>query len=222
MKTLILFATASWCSFLSFGQVESSTGLINETRYDEIKKSPYLFSEFVPAMIYDKDKNMVDEYFINYNGHTEKFEFAYKGDIYELDVSHYNKIVVDSYIPSGDYSSRFASESATFVKGLDAQYPDKFMLLVNESDDFTVFKEFDVVLYSEETVDNYLKGSFTKLYFTSGFNYYVTQNGRKTSLKLNKKNVLQLLNNRDVDNFVVTNKLKLNNETELKQVLALH
>lgn len=228
MKFLTLFTLAACCSFASFSQPslkQSATLLmgseLNEDRYPDIQKSPYLFAEFAPALVYDKKKNITDEYLLNYNGYTKEFEFLYKYKTYILDVSNYDEIEIAKYIPSADYSSKYVSESIRFVKGIDPKDRKNFQILIHADDNLSVYKKFKVKLSLSESTGGG-RGIVKVQFFANNFFYYALKDDAVSNLKLNKKNIQASLNNPEVASYVKKNKLKLNNEKELKQLLAYY
>jgi hypothetical protein len=205
MKSLYLFAIAAVCTLSSYGQLGNS---ISEDRYQDIEKSPYLFAEFVPAKVYDKSKNKTDNYVINYNGYTEDFEFMHNGKIYALDTRRYDVVEVEKYTPNPDYSVKFASTSAKFVKGLDAKNKSKFQILIFANEDMTVFKRYNAKLTETKSTDSG-RGIVNHKFFSTFFSYYTVQDGSQNMLRLNKKKILSTLNNTKVEEYAKKNKLKL-------------
>jgi len=225
MKSLTIFTLAVCYSFASFSQQSTKISMLstalNEDRYPDIQKSPYLFDEYTPALVYDKKKNVTDEYLLNYNGYTKEFEFLYKGKTYVLDIRHYDEIVIEKYTKSADYSSKYVSESIKFVKGLDPNDQKNFQILVHADDHLSVYKKFEVKLALSESTGNG-KGLVKTEFFLNGFFYYMLKDNTVSKLKLNKKNVQANLNDPEVVSYVKKNKLKLNSEQNLKQLLAYY
>ena len=228
MKFLTILTLAVCCSFASFSQTSSKKSAslligteLNEDRYPDVQKSPYLFEEFAPALVYDKRKNITDEYLLNYNGYTKEFEFLHNDKTFILDVGHYDEIEIAKYTPSADYSTKFVSESIKFVKGMDPKDRKNFQILVHDDDNLSVYKKFEVRLTLTES-NGSGKGIMKTEYFRNAFSYFALKDDAVSKLKLNKKSVLASLNNGEVESYVKKNKMKLNSEQELKQLLAYY
>ncbi len=226
MKTLIAFTLALCCVLTTYGQSDAILAVVNqnaldENRYEGINKSPYLFKDFVTAKAYNLKKDETEEYKVNYNGYTQEFEFQYKGEVIELDQSYYDVIEIASYIPSGDYSDKYVSETIKFVKGLDPKNPAKHQILVFENKELKVYKAFDTRLSTRETNDP-ARGVVKTQTFNPRFTYSLMKDGKSNVIGLSKKKVLAALNEGQLETFVKKNKIKLDSEKSLLRVLAYY
>lgn len=222
MKFLAFIALAACCSLTSYSQSVLMGTALEEDRYSEIKKSPYLFKDFAPALVYDKKKNITDKYLLNYNGYTKEFEFLHEDKTYVLDVRYYDEIEIAEYTPSTSYSPKFVSESIRFIKGIDPKDRKNFQMLVHTNDNMTVFKNFDVKLTLSESTGSG-KGIVKTELFLSNFSYYTIKGDAISKLKLNKKSVQQSLDGHPkIASYVKKNKMKLNSEQNLRQLLTYY
>ena len=227
MKTLTLLTATFCCSLIATGQSANSTIMLNnvmeidKTRYDGIDRSPYLFKEFVTAKVYDKKAGKTEKYTMNFNGHTQDFEFIYKENKIALNEAYYDVIEMTGGRPSGDYSSKFFSESVRFVKGIDPKSPKKFQIVIYSDENISIIKKFEMRIQTSESTGSG-QGIVTKTLFNPFISYYKVENGVTGKLKLNKKSVMESLNNEKVTSYIKKNKLKVSNEEQLKVVMAYY
>lgn len=227
MKTLTLLTAAICCTLFVNGQPAGSTIMLNnvmeidETRYEGIDKSPYLFKEFVAAKVYDKKAEKTEEYLMNFNGHTQDFEFKYKGATIALNDAYYDLIEMADGVPNENYAPKFASESVTFTKGLNPEAPKKFQILIYADSKVSIYKDFKMRVQTSEST-NSGQGIISKTFFTPVIGYYIVENGVSTRLRMNKKSVIESLGNAEVASYIKKNKLKVNSEEGLKAVMAYY
>lgn len=194
---------------------------IDENRYKDIKRSPYLYNEFVLGSLLGKDGSQVDSILINYNGYSQQFEYQNEeGGIIELDSRYYFKatIVSDDYNPS--ILLKFDSDTTVFTKGLNVADSRKFYVEVYKSKNIIVFKEFLMTLAVNEVQTVGSTVSFK--YFSPKSFYYMIKEGEPVRFLLKKKSVLSTLENKDVAAFVKKEKLRMFNEVDLKKSLRFY
>ncbi|MFY0685630.1 MAG: hypothetical protein JXQ90_00620 [Cyclobacteriaceae bacterium] len=210
MKTLTTMVMALLCSVV-IAQTDS--------RYENIEKSPYLFADFVSAKALIN--GIPEEIELNYNGYTKSFEFAQNGKLKKLVVAPYEQIIVDDFEASSDYSDKYASEEVEFVKGFDSNRPRDLQLAVYSGEGVRVYKKFVVELSKREYTDP-VKGRISKEFFVPRFHYYYITDGKTKPLNLGKKKVLAELNDKKIEQYVKKNKLKLDNESDLVNLMAYY
>ena len=91
-------------------------------------------------------------------------------------------------------------------------------MLIYADEDMVIYKKFDARITSR-SINDPSRGAVKITQFAPGFDYFMTKDGETTEIKLNKKKILAQLNNADVASYVKKNKLKLDNESDLKSVL---
>ena len=190
-------------------------------RYDGIKGNPYLFGDFVLAGIMDKKAGLLDSIRINYNGYEKNFEHKRKdGQIIALDQNVYFGATFISNKYAEPRFKRFMSDTTQFIQGLNIQDPLGMYINIFNSPEFSIIKEFRVTL-SERELET-VGATMMVRNFASSFLYYFIQQGSVESFRLKKGSVLSLIDDKQVNSFVKKEKLKLDNEQDLKKVLAYY
>lgn len=223
MKSILTYCIALCLATTLFAQKSIVMGqqAIDDSRYDGKEKSPYLFQEFATAKAYNSKKGESVEYLLNYNGHTNEFEFMHKGVKSAMDADYYDVIEVNNYTPSEHYSEKFASTGIKFMKGLDPKSPKSFSLVVYEDENMVLFKKFTARISKKEFNDP-ARGIVNIETFMPSFNYYLQEGSDVQSVGLNKKKVLSALDHSKVETYVKKNKIKLKSEAELVKLVGYY
>ena len=96
---------------------------IKKDRYEHIEGSPYLFNEFISLDIVSRDGYLHQNLFGNYNGHKERLEILYNGDIISLE---------DEWITIIRFYPEFNLEDGLImVKGGHPKRPNQFAILLH-------------------------------------------------------------------------------------------
>ena len=194
---------------------------VKSKRYDGVKGNPYLFGDFVLAGIMDKKAGLLDSILINYNGYEKNFEHRRKdGKVIALNPNVYLGATFITKTYAEPLFERFMSDTTQFIQGLNMKNPLGMYIKVFNSTEVSVIKEFRVSLVERrlETV-----GATTMVKnFSSSFLYYFIKTGSIESFRLKKSTVLNLINDKKVSLFVKKEKIKLDNEQDLKKVLAYY
>ncbi len=227
MKIITALMLTLCCVLVSFAQAPAekdksvvmvvNQNAIDENRYEGIEKTPYLFQEFAKAKAYNKGKNETEEYVINYNGNSKEFEFIFNDIKSEMDAAYYDVIEVENSIPSKHYKDKYTSGKVTFVKGIDPSDPRRLDMLVYSDETIVIFKKFSAKKF-KRTMSSGEKVEA----FVPKFDYFMIKDGKKSLFRMSKKNILATLDNAEVEKFAKKNKLKLDSESDLKEVLAYY
>lgn len=194
---------------------------IDETRYKDIKRSPYLYNEFTYGSLLGKDGSLVDSILINYNGYSQEFEYKKAGGgIIELDSRYYFKATIISDDYNASILHKFDSDTTVFTKGLNVADSRKFYVEVYKSKNVIAFKEFLMTLAVNEVQTVGSTVSFK--YFSPKSFYYMTIDGSPVRFLLKKKSVLGVLDNKEVAAFVKKEKLRMFDEVDLKKALEFY
>lgn len=226
MKFLTTLCMVTMLATISFAQKKSQAIVlgqhaIDDSRYEEIEQSPYLFQEFAMGTAYNTSTGEKVEYLMNYNGYSKEFEFIHNDVKSEMDASHYDVIEINDYVASESYNKKFSAPTAKFVKGLDPRAPKLFSLVVYEDENLTAFKRFKVRVGKRQFNDP-SQGMVTIQSFVPEFDYFVAQGKATTALSFNKKRVIQALDHDKVTDYVKKNKIKFQNEADLAKVISYY
>ena len=194
---------------------------IKPERYDGIKGNPYLFGDFILAGIMDKKAGLLDSILINYNGYEKNFEHKRKdGVVIALDPNVYFGATFITNAYADPRFARFMSDTTQFIQGLNMQDPLGMYVKIFNSTEVSVIKEFRVALAERELESP--GATMMVRNFATSFLYYFIKPGTIESFRLKKGSVLKLIDDKQVNLFVKKEKLKLDNEQDLKKVLAYY
>gem|GEM_PF-808811 len=184
--------------------------LFDNKRYEDIKGSPYLFSDWVKADIIRRDSFKFRDVMLNYNGDTHEFEVLQDGRYIELEQLWYKRIEVD---PAKNKGVVEVDDKVVFLQGFHHEYVDRFALLAYEGEHVYLIKDFSAVL-SEKKVQNVGKAIEFKR-FTPRVKYALYHQGKITSIKLKKEEILNVLGHeKTAEDFLKANKIKKTNSEE--------
>ncbi len=193
---------------------------IDQKRYEGIKRSPYLYKEFVTGRVFDSREKYWIPIRLNYNGFSGEFEFMHRGQATELNDNHYSKIVMVSQAFNPAYSPRYMSDSTVFLKGVHPKSEDRFFAEVVAGPYWAILKSFEIDLINRKIED---VGKTLELNsFAPRFRYYLVRNGKVTDLKLTRKSLLNFVGDRQqVIDYMKKEKIKGDKEVDWVRVLTL-
>ena len=191
---------------------------IEENRYKDIKRTPYLLNQFTYGILLGIDGNFIDSVLLNYNGYSKEFEYRRAdGKIITLDSRYYFRITLFSNDFNEYILQKFDSDTITFVRGLNISDARKFYIQIHRSENILVFKEFLVTLGVNE-IQN-VGNTISFKYFAPKSYYYLIKEGQPIRFLLKKKSILNAMDDKKISSFVKNEKLKLSSEQDLKRVL---
>lgn len=204
---------------------------VDESRYKDIKRHPYLFDEFVDGWLVDTKTRKPLLAKVNYNGYEKEFEFEAKGKKYLLDGNYYVKASLKNGPLNPAYQEKMMSGDSTFfLKAINPNDNTGFYISLLLSDEINIIKSFEVNIVENEVQD--VGRTITRKYFAPKFFYFAVKQGQMEQFKLNKKGVLEVFSNKKnmeafskskkVEDFIKSNKLKVNSDAELKQVISFY
>ncbi len=174
---------------------------LEEGRYEDIKGSPYLFSEFIKANIIDLENKEYKGIPLNFNGHTGNFEIK-RGDKYiNLDEKLYRQITIES-----------EGKEMEFFRGIDPSAPNRFVQVLYTGKRLKIIRNFKVNI-QERKIEAPNKTMFIKRFIPIEL-YYIADTGQLQFVKLSKKGVAKVLG-KGVEQYAKKMKIDLGTEEGL-------
>lgn len=186
---------------------------IEEDLYEGIEGSPFYFDNWQKGKIFPKNESeSIEEVWLNFNGYTHSFEIKKGNRFIALDEKWYERVEV----------SITNQETIVFETNLLPKKKNLFTKLVYQGTDFHVAQVFHANLITTEK-ERYA-GTIEVQEFVAKPLYYFVQNGQVSLMKLKKKNILAQLKDQKskLESHIKRQKLKLNGETGLVQLLAYY
>lgn len=184
--------------------------------YKDIEGTPYYFEKWQPGKVFSKDAQDEAEelYLLNFNGYTKSFEVRKDNRFITLDEKYYDKITVE--IEEGG-----VQKTLLFKTNAHPIYKNRFMKVVFEGTDFVVLQDFQKRL-AEREKKSYASGTVKSQEFSDNTSYYLVKDKKAAAFKLKKKAILGVLKGQAsaMKSYVKNNKLKLNKESELVQIMS--
>ena len=186
--------------------------------YKDIEGTPYYFEKWQQGKVFSKDakENEEELYLLNFNGYTKSFEVRKDGRFITLDEAYYDKITIET-IEDGKQKTLHFKTNAHPI------YKNRFMKVVFEGTDFVVLQDFQKRL-AEREKKSYTSGTVKTQTFSDNTSYYLVKNKKAKAFKLKKKAIISLLKGQEgaMKSYVKNNKLKLNKESELVQIMSYY
>ena len=186
---------------------------IDPDRYKDIKRSPYLYKNFVSGKVFDIAEGYWVYIPLNYNGYSKQFEFEENGSASELNEKYYLEIVMSGEDLNPAYSPKYMNDSTVFVRGTHPKYPEEFYIEVFREGDFAILKYFEIDL-SERKVEDVGKTLVLKS-FAPRFRYFHVVGSEVKNIKLNKKG-LESLVDKETLSYMKKSKIKGDPEKDRK------
>ena len=184
---------------------------IIEDRYEGIKGSPYAFKEWHPATIINTEAKAIEVTAINYNALTQDIEVKKASQFIALAPAWYVRIII--HVSD--------TEDIIFQRAFLTSLQNNFMQLVYEGDQVQLYKKIEKDI-STKTFNDVGKTREVKR-FVGQIRYYLVENEEVMNFKLNKKDFLKKIGNRKaVEGFLKKNKLKLNKEGDLIELMKFY
>lgn len=218
---LLLFFLAN-ISYAQTPVLLMNSNKVDANRYDDYKGSPYLFKDFVPATIIDKDGDPIPVDLLNYNVYTNNIEVRKGNDFIELDAKNYLQIEVPVK-GNKTLEKIYTREKIVLQKSIHPSLMNKFSDLLYSGKNIVFYKDIHVAL--NENKVNTPGGSVTNKRFSEVGKYYLIDiNAKeKTPLKLSKKQIIKTLGfKKDFENYFDKNKVDLKSDVDLIQLFTFY
>lgn len=184
--------------------------------YKDIEGTPYYFDKWQQGKVSSKNSQDKEDqlYLLNFNGYTKSFEVRKDNKFITLDEKFYDKISIET-VEQGE------KKTLHFKTNAHPIYKNRFMKVVFEGTDFVVMQDFQKRLIEREK-KSYDSGTVKIQEFGDNTTYYLVKGKKAKPFKLKKKAILGLLKSQGgaLKDYVKNNKLKLNKESELVQILS--
>ncbi|MEM6321665.1 MAG: hypothetical protein AAF960_28660 [Bacteroidota bacterium] len=213
---LLLLSTSFFYTAQTFGQTENSeipnSRPVEKERYQNVKGSPYFFKEWQRGTVISREAKIIEGVLLNYNGETHSLEVKTDEDLIELNPLHYIRFTVHN---------KQSDEAIIFQKNFFPPLANQFTRVVYKGKTLSVVEQFTVKI---ETKLPTTVGQDEEIrQFLRKRRYYLVKNKKPSAIKLKKKSVLAALGNPpQLEKYVKQEKLKLNTEAELIQVLKFY
>lgn len=216
---LLVILAFTMTFFEIYGQKSADVMLINNQvidadLYKDIKGSPYYFKEWKQGTVKSKTGKSEEEetFLLNLNGYTKNFEIRKDASFIALDEQYYKEVNIKNK----------AGEILTFKTGLHPIYKSRFMRLVHTGEGYYIIQEFKVHLSTKEK-EIYAETEIIKT-FSSKLKYVVIRDGIAKPIKLKKKELLKLFNDKEglLKDYINTKRPKLDKEKELIDVFKYY
>lgn len=222
MLRLELFVALVLVPTILFGQDKeditfTNTNNIDEERYKDVKGSPYYFKNFIKANIITNDLDIFKDMLLNYNGYSGEMEVRTGDSFIELEKSFYFRIEVFPY-QNPELKLEFP---LIFERRFNKSGDHEYGIIIHDGSKVTFVKEFKVDLLEREI--NNVGKTIVQKRFLSDETYYFDIGANSTSISLNKRKVLALLEHKDtLEKYIKENKLNVYTEEGVKKLLEYY
>ena len=218
--TLLLIAFfALTLPFVAFSQstLMTNSNSIQNDAYEGIDGSPYYFENWQLGKVFDKHGKEIEgeEFLVNFNGYTKSMEVRKDNRFIVLDESFYSKVEIET-------NEGGVAQKTVFKTKAHPIYKTRFMKVVFEGTDFYVLEDYKVRLSNREKQGYAAKENIQQ--FAKNGNFYIVRGSKAKELRMKKKSFLKEFKDQQpaLETFMKKNKLKLNQEKDLVQVLAYY
>lgn len=186
---------------------------IKKDRYEHIDGSPYLFNEFISLDIVSRDGYLHQNLYGNYNGHKEKLEVIFNGEIISL-ASEW--ITIIRFYPDFNLEN-----GLIMVKGGHPKHTDQFAILLHRGEHISFIKEFKISLSEVRNRD--VDKKILKKTFLPTELYYILKKDKIQKVLLTKKSVLKHLNkSKSLDDYILENTIDFKKEKDIVKLLEFY
>ena len=148
MKGIVLLTVGLFIGVLSGNAqtdkiVLTNTQKVGADRYRDIRGTPYYFKEWHAAKILAGSGEVFFQEKVNYNAYTENFEILDGENYIELDAKWYLQV---EFTQEDNPESEELGDlpKVVFQKQGQADFEDRWMVVLFKGEDFSLFKEFAV------------------------------------------------------------------------------
>ncbi|HHL53155.1 MAG TPA: hypothetical protein ENJ39_07230 [Flammeovirgaceae bacterium] len=183
---------------------------LDPSRYDEIKGSPYLYNDWLPATVVGSDGKMHENILVNYNGLTGELEIKRENRQTEMEPSSYLKVMV--HTPAG---------TQAFYRGIHPQLGNKLVCVLYDGVRVKLIRDFKVRKQENEMQTPLNPTVFEK--FVAQSDYYLMLEGLLHPVKIKKKKIMALLDHKqEIEKYIKENNLNLNTTEDVIKLLAYY
>lgn len=191
---------------------------VSINRYYEIVNEPFIFEDYVPCQLTETKSRKTYTAELRFNGYSGDFELLIDGKIYELDSYYYLKISMPVGTLTDIIPEKYISDTLHFIRGIHPTDFDRFYISLYQSDRINIIKSIEIDLVERQLTDTG-QGVQRKLFFPR-FYYFYIKNGQAETMLLTKGSVQKAFGgDKRITAYIKENKLKVNNEKELMQVI---
>lgn len=185
----------------------SKTRVIDQSNYEEIRGTPYLYEDWYPAKLLDADGKYHKFPAVNFNGYTHELESKTDGEVEEFIGHAYLKIIVNT----GKYEH-------TFIRGIHPDFGRDIVCILYDGQNVKFIKEFRVKLEESVIQTPGIPTVFEK--FSPTKNYYLMVDFELNKTKLKKKSIIELLGHKtEIEKYLKQEKININSESGLIRLL---
>jgi hypothetical protein len=194
---------------IAYLQDPVSATVFNTERYSEIKGSPYLLNKWLNGTA-TTDKGVYNKLTLKLDVYNNTLVFNKDDQPYEFQEDIRSFTLIPSY-----------KDTMYFRKGIagGGLKPEQYVQILAEGAKASAYRS-DIKLVSEMSEVN--RGMVKT--FNSSVRYFIVKNNSPVLVKLNKKEVLAVLNDQEakLSAFMEENKISLKREAELAKVVAYY
>lgn len=223
LRSVILLFMLISVSAVSVAQDEeiqfSNMETIDPNRYEDTRGNPYYFETWVTGSIIRNDGFIFENIKMNYNGYTKTFDVLAGHAIIELEEKMYLRVDIDAEV-NQHQGHIIMTDDFAFQRNLHPRFDEGFVIILLNENTTMLVKEYWVDAANHEVQE--LGRTITYKRFNRKANYFIKSEGQLQPIRLKKKNVLETLDRPEVEKFVEDNKIRLDSERELIEVVRFY
>ena len=218
----ILFLVFMIASFSAICQIYTNESevlmshriVIDETIYEDVKGTPYVFDDFVSADILDIKGNLIKNVSVNYNAFDHGMVVSKKGDRIILDEKHYPKITIKNHNLKKNVDGPlvfvpFRGKSASNVK---------YVQEIVYSPMLGLYKKYRVA--KKESTVNAPGEIITQQKFNMYKDYIIFKDGEYIQVKRKVDDFIKIIGyEKELKSFAKKNKIKLKTDQQAKELI---
>jgi len=185
----------------------SKTRVVDQSNYEEIRGTPYLYDDWHEAKLLDADGKYHDFSEVNFNGYTQELESKTDGLVEEFIGHAYLKIIVNT-----------GKNEHTFIRGIHPDFGRDIVCILYDGQEVKFIKKFKVKLEESVMQTPGIPTVFEK--FSPTKDYYLMVDGNLTKTKLKKKSIIALLGYKtEIEKYLKQEKINITSESGLIRLL---
>lgn len=188
----------------------SKTRVIDQSTYEEIKGTPYLYSDWYPAKLLDSEGKYHKFSEVNFNGFTHELESKADGQVEEFIAHAYLKIIVNT-----------GANENTFIRGIHPEFARNIVCIMYDGQKVKFIKDFEVKLEESVVQTPGIPTVFEK--FSASKEYYLMLGANLNKVKLKKKSIIELLGSKtELEKYLKQEKINVSTESGLISLLSYY
>ena len=197
-----------------------NTQKVGADRYRDIKGSPYFFDTWQKGKILSGSGEVFEMNEVNYNGFTKNFEVRDGEEYIELDGKWYLQVeFVKAENP--DTKEYQDAEKIIFQKRGQANFNDRWMLVLYKGNDYSLWKEFSVA--KEEKVFQNVGKEVVMERFNGNSTYFILAQGEMVRVKgKRKKTLAELGRASDAEKFIKSEDINLKTDAGMIELVRFY